>query len=158
MTAPAAKPNRLRRATTAGALAVAVIGGFEGLRLAAYRDVVGVPTVCYGETRGVKMGDRHTKAECDEMLLAALRAFEAGVVRCAPVPMSDRTLVAHVSLAYNIGVAGYCGSSVARLANAGHPEASCDAFMKWNRAGGVVWPGLTRRRAAERDMCLAGLK
>lgn len=152
-----AKPNRLKQGAAAGALAVALVGGFEGLQLAAYRDVVGVPTVCYGETRGVKMGDRHTKAECDQMLLTALRTFEAGVTRCVPAPMSDRTLVAHVSLAYNIGIYGYCGSSIARLANAGHMEASCDAFMKWNKAGGVEWRGLTRRRAAERDLCRAGL-
>lgn len=149
--------NRIRKGAAAGAMAVALVGGFEGLRLVAYRDVVGVATVCYGETRGVKMGDRHTKAECDAMLLKGLAEFEAGVERCVPVPMSDKTRVAHVSLAYNIGVGGYCKSSVARLANAGHMRASCDAFMKWNRAGGVVWPGLTRRRAAERDLCVAGL-
>ena len=54
---------------TAGwlAVAVSVVGGFEGLRQSAYLDPVSIPTICYGETRGVKLGDTRTKAECDAM-------------------------------------------------------------------------------------------
>lgn len=155
----AARPGRLRKGAAAAGLAVAVVGGFEGLRQVAYRDVVGVPTVCYGETRGVRMGDRHTRPECDAMLLKRLGEFAAGVERCTPsaVTMPDARYVAHVSLAYNIGVSAYCKSSVSRLENAGQTAASCDAFLKWNRAGGVVFPGLTRRRQAERALCREGL-
>ena len=69
--------------------------------------------------------------------------------------MPMRRQVAMVSFAYNVGVGAYCGSSVARLLNAGQTRAACDALLKWNKAGGVVFPGLTRRRQAERELCLA---
>lgn len=154
----ARKPmGRMKQGMAAAALAISVVGGFEGLRLNAYRDVVGVATVCYGETRGVKMGDRHSKAECDAMLLKGLAEFEAGVLACTPITMPDARLVATVSLAYNIGTGAYCRSSVARLLNAGATRQACDAFLKWNKAGGIVFPGLTRRREAERQLCLKGL-
>lgn len=149
--------SRMRKGTTAAALAVAVVGGFEGLRQTAYRDVVGVPTLCYGETRGVKMGMTATRAECDAMLLAGLADFERGVLSCASVPMPDPRLVAHVSLAYNIGIGAYCRSTVLRRLNAGDVRGSCEAFLMWNKAKGITFPGLTRRREAERKLCLEGL-
>lgn len=153
---PGLKKNRIRKGTIAGGIAIAMIGGFEGLRQNAYRDVVGVATVCYGETRGVKMGDRYSKAECDDMLIRRVQEFERAVYRC--VPSLERApatrAVAHVSLAYNIGDHGYCRSSIARLQNAGRWREACDFFLKYNRAKGIVFPGLTRRRQAERDLCL----
>lgn len=160
LAAPAAPKGgaRLKKSTAAAALAVALVGGFEGLRTTAYRDVVGVPTICFGETRGVKMGDRHTKAECDAMLLKGLAEFEEGVLRCAPglAGAPDERLVAHVSLAYNIGTGAYCKSTVARRLNAGDVRGSCDAFLMWDKAKGIRFPGLTRRREAERALCLKG--
>jgi lysozyme len=151
--------NRLKKVAAAGALAVALVGGFEGLRLNAYRDVVGVATVCYGETRGVKMGDRHTKAQCDELLLKGLQDFERGVLACAPGLSNapDTRVVSHVSLGYNIGVGAYCKSTVVRRFNAGDTRGSCDAFLMWNKAKGITFPGLTRRRQAERELCMRGL-
>ena len=83
------------------ALAVAFIGGWEGLRLTAYPDRLagGLPTVCYGETRGVSLGDSHTKAECDATLEAAVVQFETGLDRCMtpPTPLPLETKVAFVS-------------------------------------------------------------
>ena len=151
--------SRLKKGAAVGALAVAVVGGFEGLRLTAYRDVVGVPTICFGETRGIRMGMKLTKAECDAMLLKGLDEFADGVEKCVPSAktMPEKRYVAHVSLAYNIGVGGYCKSSIARLQNAGHERAACDFFLRYNRAGGIVFPGLTKRRQAERAMCRDGL-
>jgi len=151
--------SRLKKGSAAALLAIAVVGGFEGLRLYAYRDVVGVPTVCYGETRGVRMGDRYTKEQCDDMLLKRLQEFEAAVLKCTPslAHAPAKRLVAAVSLSYNIGQGAYCKSTVARRFNAGDIRGACDAFLMWNKAGGVVWPGLTRRRQAEREMCLEGL-
>ncbi|PZU93108.1 MAG: lysozyme [Chelatococcus sp.] len=147
--------TRLQKGTAAAALAISVVGGFEGLRQTAYRDVVGVPTICYGETRGVTMGMSATKAECDAMLLKGLQEFEQGVLGCTTVEMPVKRQVAMVSFAYNVGVGAYCKSSVARLLNGGQTRAACDALLKWNKAGGVVFPGLTRRRQAERELCLA---
>lgn len=151
--------SRLKKGGTAAALCVLVVGGFEGLRLNAYKDVVGVPTACFGETRGIRMGMKFTRAECDAMLLAGLDEFADGVEKCTISArfMPEARYVAHVSLAYNIGVGAYCKSSVSRLENAGQTKASCDSMLKWNKAKGITFPGLTRRREAERKMCLEGL-
>lgn len=140
-------------------LGVAVVGGAEGIRTTAYPDPAtkGQPwTVCYGETMGVKRGDRHSVDECKAMLIERLDGFGNKVEGCVTRPMKDETFVAFVSLAYNIGSGGFCKSSVARLYNAGHERAACDAMLKFNRAAGVVFPGLVRRRTAERALCLQG--
>lgn len=151
--------SRLKKGGAIAALAVTVVGGFEGLRLVAYRDVVGVATACFGETRGIRMGMKFTKPECDAMLLRGLDEFADGVEKCVPSArsMPESRYVAHLSLAYNIGTGAYCKSSIARLENAGQTRAACDAFLKFNRAGGVVFPGLTKRREKERDLCRRGL-
>jgi lysozyme len=138
------------------ALAVVFIGGWEGMQRVAYRDVIGVPTLCYGETRGVRMGDTATKAECDQMLAQGLDDFAQGVRARMPgfdtMPVTRQ--VAVVSLAYNIGLGNFAKSSVLRNLNAGNVKDGCNSFLKWNRAGGVVFRGLTRRREAERELCL----
>lgn len=152
--------SRLKKGSAAAAIAVAVIGGFEGLRLNAYPDPAtrGHPwTVCYGETKGVKPGDSYTLQQCKDMLLASLPAYANGIERCVEAPMPDRRFVALVSFAYNVGVGAACTSSVVKHINAGRTREGCDALMKWNRAAGVVFPGLTKRRAVERAMCLEGL-
>lgn len=141
------------------ALAVAVIGQHEGLRTQTYRDIIGVPTICYGETKNVKMGESTTKEVCDDMLIARLGEFEQGVLRCAPglAGAPAPRLVAHVSLAYNVGEGAYCKSTAARLFNGGKIKASCDAFLKFVRAAGRVRKGLVSRRKEERKLCLQEL-
>lgn len=137
------------------ALAVSFIGPFEGLRMTVYRDIVGVPTVCYGETRGVRMGDSYSREDCDAMLGDAIIEFESGVRGCLSRELAAPRRVAMVSLAYNIGVAAFCRSTLVRLANEGAAwPRICDEFLKWNRAGGRIVAGLTRRRQAERELCL----
>lgn len=148
-------PQNRKRAGWA-AVAVTMVAGFEGLRTQAYKDPVGIPTVCYGETLGVKMGDTFTPTQCKQMLEARLvGGFYAGVVACVPnlAQQSGERIAAHVSLAYNIGVGAYCKSSVARLANAGYWNESCDAFLKFRYAKGIPLPGLTTRREKERQHC-----
>lgn len=141
------------------ALAVAVVGGFEGVRLATYRDVVGVPTVCFGETRGVKMGDKYTMDECKVMLGDGLVEFEAGMRKClrAPDTIPDKTYVSFLSFAYNVGNGAFCGSTLRRKADAGDLKGACDELPKWNKAGGKVIKGLVNRRAEERKLCREGL-
>ena len=156
-----------RRATAAGvtgvsaamALAVSFIGGWEGLRTEAYQDIVGVWTVCYGETRGVQPGDEYSVAECDDMLRTEILAFERNLDRCLEreedIPPGMK--VALVSWAYNVGTGAACRSTLVRLANAGEFAAACHQLPRWNRAGGRVIRGLTNRRIAERELCLAAL-
>lgn len=152
------------KATTAGLLTGAVIAGamaliqpWEGTKLDPYRDIVGIWTVCTGETR-VEMR-RYTRPECDGMLSAAIRDdYGAGVLKAVPaLQHQPHQLIASISLAYNIGVKGFAGSTVARRFNSGNWRAGCDAFLMWNKAGGKVVRGLTNRREAERKVCLTGL-
>lgn len=134
------------------ALAVVLVGGFEGLRTQAYRDAVGIPTLCYGETRGVKMTDKRTVNECKEMLEERLLEFHEGVQKCIKAPMSDNRRAAVVSFAYNVGTGALCRSTFADRLNRGDPNA-CDELLKWTKAGGRELKGLVNRRQAERKLC-----
>ena len=136
------------------AIAVAVVGAYEGLSLTAYPDIVGVPTICYGETKNVKLGQKTTKEQCDSQLSARLVEFNQGVESCITRPLRDNERVAFVSLSYNIGVGAFCKSTVVRRFNAGDKAGACDAILMWNRAGGKVVQGLTNRRKQEREICL----
>ena len=149
--------NRLQKSGIAAGLAVSLIGGFEGLRQAAYPDPAsgGPPwTICYGHTGHVTPGEHKSLAECKALLLADLNIEADGIERCIHVYMPDTREVAVISLAHNIGVHGVCTSSVVRDLNAGEVQRACDDFLKFNRAAGIVWPGLTRRRQEERALCL----
>ena len=141
---------------TAGWLAilVATVGAYEGLKLTAYPDIVGVPTICYGETKNVKLGQKATKEECDAQLSARLIEFNQGVESCVTRPLRDNERIAFVSLSYNIGTSAFCKSTVVRRFNAGDKAGACDAILMWNRAGGKVVQGLTNRRKQEREICL----
>ncbi|WP_417714317.1 lysozyme [Pseudophaeobacter arcticus] len=138
--------------------ALAFIGGWEGLRQEAYRDVVGVWTVCYGKTQQVDPGDHYSKAECDQILAAEILSYEAALDQCltATVPLGMK--IALVSWTYNVGAKAACQSTLLRLANVGDLEGACNELQRWNRAGGKVWRGLTRRRFSEMEMCHAALE
>jgi lysozyme len=144
--------------TIAGSLAIQTVGGFEGLKLYAYRDVIGVWTACYGETKGIKPGMKFSKATCDNMLVDSLVKHEQGMRACLKDPdgLPVKVYVADLSLTYNIGVGSFCSSSIARYQNAGAIKASCDRFPLFNKAGGKVVRGLVTRRAKERNLCLEG--
>lgn len=145
--------------TVAGSLAVQSVGGFEGLRLYAYRDVVGIWTACYGETKGIKAGMTFSKATCDNMLVDSLIEHEQGMRRCMKQPdaVPVHTYVANLSLAYNIGVGAYCRSTAVKKLNAGDIRGNCEALTLFNKAGGKVIKGLTTRRAYEKTMCMKGV-
>lgn len=136
------------------AIAVPLIMVFEGLYTYAYRDPVGIPTICFGHIEDVRMGDRSTPEECKQMLFDDLPRYEAGVQRCIRVPMSDKRHAAILSFTYNVGDGALCKSSVARHLNAGNVRAGCDALLLYNKAKGMTLPGLTRRRHSERRLCL----
>lgn len=145
--------------TAVGILATSFIGAKEGMRTKAYLDVIGIPTVCIGETRGVKLGDQYTKAECMEKFGIALVEYEQGMRSClkAPDSIPAKPYVTFISLTYNIGKGGFCKSSVARLANAGDIRGACNALTLYNRGGGKVLKGLVYRRMDEKKLCLEGL-
>lgn len=139
------------------AVCATMVTGFEGVSLVAYPDKLarGLPTVCAGETEGVKLGDHYTKQECSDMLAAKLPRYWKEIAKCIRVPVSDNEKIAYTDFAYNVGSAGFCRSTTARKLNAGDHAGACNALMAWNRtkSKGVV-AGLTRRREAERKICL----
>jgi len=140
------------------AIATAFIAPWEGEELRAYRDIVGVPTICYGETRGVRMGDVATHAECQTMLARGVAEFAQAIAPCLPTTVPDKTRAAFISAAYNIGSGAFCNSSMSRRAKAGDLRGACDALMLWVKAGGRTVQGLVNRRSAERALCLQGLQ
>jgi lysozyme len=149
--------SRLKKSAAAAALCAATVGGFEGLRQTAYPDPAtrGPPwTVCYGSTIGVRPGDHYSLAECKAMLVRDLESYATGIERCVTAPLPDPRYVALVSFAYNVGIGAACKSSVVRLINAGQTAAGCNALLQWNKAAGITFPGLTKRRESERTMCL----
>ncbi|WP_312491110.1 lysozyme [Sphingomonas sp.] len=126
--------------------------------LDAYLDIVNVPTACDGITRGIKMGQRYTPAQCTMLLERELVDHAQGVIDCVPTLYGrEGQAIAAVSLAYNIGVRRFCGSTAARLFRARQWRAACDAMPAWNRAGGRVVPGLVARRAREHALCVKDL-
>lgn len=147
------KPH-LKRGGAALATLVVLVGGFEGLRTTAYRDPVGIPTICFGETRNVHMGDQYTVDQCKTMLGDRLVEFSDGIDRCLTAPISDHAYMAFVSFAYNVGTGAFCNSTLVKLANAGDLQGACDQLPRWNKAGGKVLQGLVTRRAKEREICL----
>ena len=144
-----------RRINKAG---IDLIKAFEGLRLEAYLCPAGIPTIGYGSTGDhVRMGMVITEERAGALLREDLERFERAVAKKCPVA-TDNQFAAMVSLAFNIGTAGFDKSSVARFHNAGEPSKAADAFLMWNKAtvGGrkVILKGLTRRREAERALYL----
>lgn len=136
----------------------------EGYRLTAYRDVAGIPTLCFGDTKNVRMGMVETPEGCMRRLEAQLLAHAKPVMACSPrlsEPGRDWQRAAAVSLAYNIGVAGYCRSSIDRRFDVGDWRGGCNAILLYDKARvrGKLQPvrGLTLRRQRERALCLKGI-
>lgn len=150
-------PPRVARSAKIGALAITLIAGAEGLRTVAYHDPVGIPTICFGETRGVKIGDTATAAECRRILADRLRDFSGEVDACLRPRVPDETYVAFLSFAYNVGPAAFCRSTLARKANAGDLVGACEELPRWVYARGIRLPGLAKRRQEELALCLRGV-
>ncbi|WP_428516258.1 lysozyme [Roseovarius sp.] len=165
MSAGAPAPAEPAKGTTeAATLAVAVplIAKWEGLRTTAYRDIVGVWTVCYGETKGVRPGDTYTEAECRAMLAREVAEYRAGLHRYFTEATKQSRLTperdaAYTSLAYNVGTRGAGKSTAVRRLNSGDIRGGCHAIGWWNKAGGRVVRGLVNRRQDEIALCLRGL-
>jgi lysozyme len=142
------------------AASAAFIAPWEGLETEAYLDPVGIPTVCYGETRGVEMGDSYTPAQCLAMLQARVGEFHKDLTRCIPTlpTLPNDVQVAFLSWSYNVGIGAACRSTLARKANSGDLKGACNELPRWRKAGGRVLRGLERRRAAEQQICLEALQ
>lgn len=147
--------------TTAAVLSLATpfIAKWEGLETTAYRDIVGVPTVCYGETRGVKIGDTYTKAQCLQMLNKAVGEYYADLqpyMTNKNIPVGVQASM--LELAYNVGIGAAGNSTMMKLANQGKYKEACEELRKWVKAGGETVKGLVNRRADSKvALCTKGL-
>ncbi len=124
----------------------------EGLSLKAYLDPVLIPTICYGETVGVRLGQMHTKHECDIMLAMNLTRYATRVDELVKTPMTPNRHAALISFSYNVGLKAFEGSTVLKRLNAGDPKA-CDSLRNWVYAKGKKLKGLVTRRENERTLC-----
>lgn len=132
-----------------GARGLALIKSFEGFRAGAYFCPARVLTIGYGSTGPhVTKGMQISESEGEALLQRDLARFEKCVEAAVPGASQNR-FDAMVSLAFNIGEKAFTGSTVARKAKGGDHAGAKAAFSMWNKGGGKVLPGLTRRRAAE---------
>lgn len=133
--------------------AAKIISDFEGTRLLAYRCSAGVWTVGVGHTgRDVHEGLRITASDAVRLLYADMLEADKAVDDYVEVPLNENQRAALVSLIFNIGAGAFKNSTLARLLNRGDYVGAAAQFARWNKAGGVVLPGLARRRVAERKL------
>jgi lysozyme len=153
----------VRRGATWVVVAGTLIGTWEGMSLIAYPDRLAgnIPTVCAGVTRSeipdLKVGDKFTRQECNEIVAKALPVYNAGISKCIHVPLSDDTRGMTVSLAYNIGIRATCHSTFVAHLNSHDPDA-CKYMLYFDKASGHYVQGLANRREDEYRYCVRGLQ
>lgn len=121
-----------------------------------------VPTIGFGATTGVRMGDITTPPKALARLMTDVRLYEGALRRCVTMPLHQHEYDTYVNLAYNIGAGAFCSSTLVRLLNAGQYEQACNAILMWRFAANVdcsstgnkVCAGLWSRRQRQRLQCL----
>jgi len=127
----------------------------EGYRENAYIPVAGdVPTIGFGTTAGVKLGDRTSPEKALTVSMRDVQSFEGAIKECVTVPLAQYEYDAYVSLAYNIGSGAFCRSTLVRRLNAGDYVGACNQILRWDHFKGKPLAGLTKRRQEEHRKCL----
>lgn len=133
-------------------IGIRLIQTFEGLRLQAYKDSVGVWTIGYGHTENVHDGMSISKQEATTILMSDLAKFERCVNMAVKVDIDQNEFDALVSFAFNLGCNALLQSTLLRKLNSKDYNGAANEFLRWNKAGGKELKGLTRRREAERAL------
>ncbi|MCO7744896.1 lysozyme [Escherichia coli] len=139
---------------------IALIKEFEGCKLTAYQDSVGFWTIGYGWTQPVdgkpiRAGMTIKQETAERLLKTGMVSYESDVSRLVKVGLTQGQFDALVSFTYNLGARSLSTSTLLRKLNAGDYAGAADEFLRWNKAGGKVLNGLTRRREAERALFLS---
>lgn len=138
-------------------IAVPFIAHEEGERQTAYLDNAGVPTICFGSTRGVHLGMKKTHRQCLSLLRKEVAEYCDGLHRYLHDGLTPYRDAAYVSLAFNAGIYAIGHSTAVKRLNAGDIIGGCIAITQWNKAKGRVIPSLTERRQREYNLCMIGL-
>lgn len=139
---------------------IALIKQFEGCKLTAYQDSVGVWTIGYGWTqpvdgKAIRSGMTIKQETAERLLKTGLVSYESDVSRLVKVDLTQGQFDALVSFTYNLGARSLSTSTLLRKLNAGDYAGAANEFLRWNKAGGKVLNGLIRRREAERALFLS---
>lgn len=132
-----------------------LIQGFEGLKLSAYKDSAGIPTIGYGNITyengsKVKMGDKISEDNADLLFQYFANRFASQVDAVVTATVNQNQFNAMVSLAYNIGIGAFSKSTLLKKVNKNSCDPTIkDEFMKWVNAGGKKIQGLVNRREKE---------
>jgi lysozyme len=131
-----------------------LIKKFEGCKLGAYQDSVGIWTIGYGHIEGVKQGDVITQTEADAFLEKDIQVKEKEITPLIKVEVNENQWAALVSFAFNLGAGNLAKSTLLSRLNSKDFASAGEEFLKWNKAGGKPLNGLTYRRQAERSLFL----
>lgn len=124
---------------------------FEGARLIAYLDQVGVPTIGYGHTRGVKLGDSCSQEEAEKWLMEDVQNCELCINFRVTVPLTQGEFDALVDFCFNLGCGSLSNSTLLKRLNSSDFVGAVAEFEKWDHAGGKMVAGLLRRRIEEKE-------
>nr|DAL44979.1 MAG TPA_asm: endolysin R21 like protein [Caudoviricetes sp.] len=148
--------NKIVAAAAGGAIAIAavMVKDLEGVEYKAYRDVIGVYTICYGHVgKDIMLGKTYTQSECDALLNKDLHKTAKAIDPYIKVEISDFTRAALYSFAYNVGATNFKTSTLLKLLNDGKKSEACAQLKRWVYAGGKKWQGLVNRREVEYAVC-----
>jgi lysozyme len=150
----------IQRKTIAGlTLSAAALVGLimsEGYSDKAIIPVPGdVPTIGFGTTTGVKLGDKITAPQAVARAFADVQKFEGALKQCVTVPLTQNEYDAYLELSYNIGSGAFCRSTLVRKLNAGDYAGACQQILVWDKFKGQPLRGLTLRREREYQKCVS---
>ncbi len=129
-----------------------LIKEYEGCKLKAYLDAVHVWTIGYGHTGGCYGGRVITQEEADELLKSDIESFEEQVDNLIDIVVNENQYSAIIAFVFNLGAHAFKNSTLLVKLNEGDFAGAAKEFLRWNKAGGLAMPGLTRRRQAEKDL------
>lgn len=149
-----ASPRMNIAALTLSAAGLVGIVGYEGYTDRAVIPVPGdVPTIGFGTTENVRMGDRISPQEAIRRAVVDISSKESAIKRCVHVPLTQYEYDAYTSLTYNIGDHAFCTSTIVKKLNVGDYAGGCAEISRWDKQNGKHLKGLTNRRARERATC-----
>lgn len=148
--------------SAAALVGLAVDEGYTGKAIPDPVKGKAVPTIGFGTTGGVHMGDTTTPVQALQRKFSDVQMFEGAVKRCVQVPLHQYEYDAFINLSYNIGPAAFCSSSIVKRLNAGDYTGACNAILMWKKVGDVdcsapgntSCPGLWARRQRLQRQCL----